>query len=389
MRLLHVIEFFTQAKGGPVQVAYHLCKNLAERGHEVVLWTSDFGLESGAFSELPFEVKVHKSIISKWNFYVTPSLIRTAQQELTGFDVVHMHDLRTFQNAVVERLCQQMDIPYVISPHGSLPYLGSRELGKKMFDLAAGQRLVKNAARLIAVSPTEEQQFIEFGIPRERIAMVYNGLDMEEYAQLPPKGTFRRKYGIGDSTKVILFLGRLHKRKGINFLIDAFTLLRKTMPESLLVIAGPDDGELDRLKKQVALLQLENDVLFTGPLYGEEKKAAYVDADVLAHPAVNEIFGLVPFEALLCGTPVIVADDGGSGRILGNIQAAYLVPFGDSGALANALRDALMDGETSRIMVASGQSFIHKELRWETAAQKTESIYRTIFYSGNNPLFAR
>jgi len=381
VNILHVIEFFTPAKGGPVQVAYHLCKNLAAQGHRVVLWTSDYDLEPHAYSDAPFEVRQHRTIFDRWNFYLTPTIIDSARKELANFDVVHLHDLRTFQNAAVGAFCRRMNIPYVISPHGSLPYLGFRQEAKKAFDLLAGRSLLRNAARLIAVSPIEEQQFREFGIPPEKIEMVYNGLDISEFDDLPPKGLLRHQLGIPDDALLILSLGRIHRIKGLEYLVYAFRELLNRMHNVYLVIAGPDDGDLDRLQGLVQSLGMSGHISFPGALYGEDKLAAYVDADVMVAPSRYEIFGLTAFEALMCGTPVVVTEGSASGQLLGAVDAAYLAPYGNSETLAETLFQTLTDEKRSQAMVQAGQAFVQERLQWSAIARQMAKVYCDVLQS--------
>lgn len=375
MRILEVIEFFTPAKGGPVQVAYQISKNLAERGHDVTLWTSNYGLEKNAYAGAPFRVVLNKNIFSKWNFYVTPSMIRAAQRELSSYDVIHLHSLRTFQNVVIARQARRTNVPYVLSPHGSLPRLVQRKTAKKVFDLLAGYRLLDGAAQLIAVSPAEKQQFLEFGIAPDRISFVLNGLDLTEFAQLPDRGQFRQRWAIPEHAEVVLCLGRIHRIKGIDHLIAAFARLHTSVENAVLVIAGPDDGDLARLKRIVQDLGLTHSVRFPGGLFGIDKLAAMVDANVVAAPSQYEVFGLVPFEALMCGTPVVVTADSGSGQLLEQAAAGYAVRYGDIDALVDSLRRALLDKAASGELVRSGQAFVSAHLQWTAIAEKLERVY--------------
>src|SRR5690606_32319496 len=152
MRILQLIEFFTPKMGGSPRVAYHTAKQLAARGHDVTVCSSNYGVNEAAFPDGGFDRILFPCIFARANFYVTPGLISWAIRHLRNFDVIHMHSLRTFQNMTVSTLAQIHGIPYVISPHGSLPLLNSRESLKKLYDLVAGSRLIQGAHSLIAVS---------------------------------------------------------------------------------------------------------------------------------------------------------------------------------------------------------------------------------------------
>lgn len=379
MRILHIIPFFSPEMGGSAQVAYQMARHLGERGHSVTVVASDYRVRNASFAAGPFEVVLLPAAIAAWGFYVTPGLPRWAARNLGRFDVIHMHTVRTYQNAVVSRLAARRQVPCVLSAHGTLPIIIQRQTAKRIYDRLAGRALLASAGRLVAVSQFEAGQYREAGIEPERIRVVYNGLDLDEYAHLPPRGTFRSRFrSVSQETRIVLYLGRLHRRKGIGYLVEAFDRMRASARPSVLVIAGPDDGELARLQALSARLGLQAHIIFTGPLYGRDKLAALVDADVLASPAAHEIFGLTPFEALMCGTPVIVADECGSGQLIREAGAGYLTPYGNTDALADLLLHVLAHPGDAKRTVRAGQSYIRERLTWQTAIRALEAVYHEV-----------
>lgn len=376
MRILQVTPFFSPQMGGSPQVAYQICRHLTQRGHEVTLVTSDYAIQASRFQPDHFEVVFFPNLIAKGGMYLSPGLIRWAKENTRKFDMIHMHEFRTFQNVVMRHFAIQSEVPYVLSAHGTLPVIIQRKLFKKMYDLLIGNALLDSASRLIAVSPMEIEHYQQAGVNAGRIRVVYNGLDVEEYARLPARGSFRHNLGgMSENTKIILFLGRLHKIKGINYLIEAFSMFRKEFAPCILVIAGPDEGELRNLKILSSRLDIQEQVRFVGPLYGEDKLAAYRDADLFVLPTAYEIYGLVTFEALLCGTPVVVSSESAAGQLISQAGAGYLSPYGDVPQLAATLTEALSDEDRSAAMVQAGQAFIRKHLLWPVLTQQLEKIY--------------
>jgi len=198
--------------------------------------------------------------------------------------------------------------------------------------------VLKDAERFIAVSEYEVRQYAEMGIEREKIDVIYNGIDVEAFHNLPDAGDFRKKYGL-TGKKVVLYLGKITPRKGVDFLVRAFSMLDDA--DASLVIAGNDMGFKHVVDKISRETNVSSRVLFTGLLTGRDKLAAYRDADVLVYPAIHEIFGLVPFEAMMCGAPVIVTDDCGCGEIIGNEDIGYLVRHNDVKGLRNKITEVL------------------------------------------------
>jgi glycosyltransferase involved in cell wall biosynthesis len=377
MRILQVAPFFSPKMGGSARIVFQISKYLANRGHQVTVLAGDFGLKEAQFSSNSgFEQVILPSIMSKWGFYLTPNLIAWCRKHAKDFEVIHLHELRTFQNVVLHRFSKSKKIPYLISAHGTLPIIEGRKYAKRAFDRFFWSTLLPGAACLIAVSRVEIEQYLNAGINQKRMRLIPNGLDLDEFRYLPAHGTFRRKLGVLDrQTKILLFLGRLHQIKGLSYLLESFAYLGDAGNPLCLVIVGPDEGEQSGLQSLAIRLGIAERTVFAGPLYGREKLAVLVDADVLAYPSKYEIFGLVPCEALLCGTPVVVSDVGGLGDFIRESGAGYLVPYGDSQALAAGISQALNRPNDSARMVRAGQAFIRERLDWNVIIPDLESVF--------------
>ena len=383
MRVLQVVPYFSPRMGGVARVVYDMARHLSHRGHDITIVAGDYKQDEASFPPGEFRQVLLRSVFSRWGFYYTPSLVAWMRDHVAEFDVIHLHEVRTFQNSVARRYALRYGIPYVLSAHGTLPVIVQRKLAKRIYDLLVGRRLLASASGLVAVSALEAEQYrLAGGIEEGRIRVIYNGLDLDEFSPLPSRGLLRQKLGIPREAPLVLFLGRLHRIKGIDFLVKAFARLREEVKETILVIAGPDEGELDHLRALAGRLGLEESVRFAGPLYGQDKLAAYVDADVVASPGAYEIFGLVPFEALMCGTPVVINSGSGASRLLGDTEAAYRVPYGDLPALTAVLQQALTDGVASQRLVANGQGFVRTRLDWQAIAARVEGLYAEAVGSG-------
>lgn len=376
MRILQVSPYFSPRLGGSPQVVYNISRMLSQRGHEVTVLAGDFGLKQAKFPDQAFRTKYLRSVLSRWGFYFTPAIISWCQRHIHEYDIIHLHEVRTFQNMIVHWFAKSKKIPYVLSAHGTLPIVVQRHLLKKIFDQLAGRSILTSAQYFIAVASTEAEQYMQFGIDHDQIRIINNGLNLDEFINLPTPGTFRNSLpGLEQSAKVILYLGRIHMRKGINLIIEALAYLHVNAGKPALVIVGPDDGELSKLISLTKKLHLQSRVLFPGPRYGRERLAAMVDADVMVSPAVHEIFGLAAFEALMCGTPVIVADDCGQGKLIQDLQAGYLVPHGNVAALAEVIEDVFEHPEIAQQKVTAGQKYIRENLNWQTLVNDLESLY--------------
>jgi len=143
-----------------------------------------------------------------------------------------------------------------------------------------------------------------------------------------------------------------------------------------LVIVGPDDGYLPSLKKLIADLKISTKVLFTGPLYGQEKLKAYVDADVYVLPSSYEIFGITVLEACACGAPVVVTDRCGIADVIDG-QAGLVVAY-DKEQLQHALLHMLDDDKMRLRFGEKGKLLVREKFNCENIAEQVERVYKEI-----------
>jgi glycosyltransferase involved in cell wall biosynthesis len=244
-----------------------------------------------------------------------------------------------------------------------------------VFDVVVGRRTVMNASRLIAVSAIEQQQFGDLGVPRESVHVVGNPIDLSEFATPIVRGNFRRRWGI-DNERLVMFLGKITPRKNVETLVRAYAQL--TQPDAKLVIAGNDMGGGSRARALARECGLDNRVVFTGLVTGPERIEALADADVVVYASEHEIFGLVPFEALLAGTPVIVADDSGCGDLVGATGGAAVVRVNDIGALAHAIDEILAHPAVWRLKAERAEQHIRALYGSDVVCERLENVYKEL-----------
>jgi glycosyltransferase involved in cell wall biosynthesis len=375
MKVLEVIPFFSPKFGGSISVCYQLCRWLAARGHEVTVLTTDFGYDAG-YSDALSGVTVipFHHYASLGLFIYSPGMNRWLDSHIREYDLVHLHNYRSYQNNQACRYAKKYGIPFILQPHGSFPRVLEKEGLKKLYDLVWGDDIIRHARKIIAVSDCEALQFRDAGIPDRKISIIPNGLNLLPPEELLLPGRFRESLDLGN-TRIVLFVGRIHKIKGIDFLIHAFHgFLQKWEGEKVvLIIAGPDGGYRRILEDLVTDLNLSASVLILDHL--SDAGRAYLDADLLVYPSRYEIFGLVPLEALLYGTPVIVTDGCGCGELVHKAGCGYLVRFGDTDGLADTILHALNHREENRRMVERGQQYIAANLSWEHIETLFEEVY--------------
>jgi glycosyltransferase involved in cell wall biosynthesis len=387
MKILQVISSFppAYAYGGPLKVAYDISKELVKNNHNVTVYTTDV---YDAYSRLHYSINPEimegitvyrfrniSNFLSRQNLSCAPLMFLTLKNKIRDFDLIHLHEYRSFQAVFVHHYAKKYHIPYVVQAHGAVLPIFEKQGIKKIFDFFWGDCILRDAAKLVAVSKVERDQYLKMGLSLNKIELIPNGIDISEYTILPERGIFRKKYGIAVDEKIILYLGRLHKRKGLEFLINGFSNVLDQSQNVKLVIAGPDDGFLDILNNLIRKLKIGEKVLITGSLTKNEKFEVLVDADVLVYPGIFEIFGLVPFEAIMCETPVIVTDDCGCGEVIKEANCGYLVKFGNITELSTKIDEVLKNSDSAKKMVLHGQRYIKSYLTWNTIIIKFQELY--------------
>jgi len=376
MNILQVIPYFTPKRGGDVNVVYNLSKGLKKMGHNVTIATTDFEFDGEYANSLEgIDVIPFKCLVNVGLMLFSPGMKKWLKEEIGNFDIIHLHDFRSYQNNIVYRYSKKFSIPYVLQPHASTPRMVQKKRLKWLYDRFFGYDLMQGASVVIAVSDEESKHDIEMGANTRKLSVVYNGMDIEKYNDLPQNGEFKSKYGIND--KIILYLGRIHKLKGIDFAIKAFSELVKEMDNIVFVIAGSDDGYKSELEKLIDELDLRNKVIFTGYVEEADKLSAYVDADLFVHTVLYMGgVGIAPFESILCNTPVIVT--GGCGELIKEIKCGYLVKYGDVNELKEKMKYVFDHQNKAKQLVENGKNYIHENLAWDDVVGKIEKLYSEI-----------
>lgn len=390
MEILQVCpKFHPSVASGSTKVAYHISKELARRGHSVTEYTSDMRDKyiriTNGVKEI-HGVKVHRfqtigpMATREMKFFVTPAIIQKVKNEIHSFDIIHIHEYRSFQNIIVHHYARKGGVPYVLQAHGSLPRIMAKQRLKWSYDVFCGYKLLRDASKVIALSQMEAEQYKGMGVPEEKIKVIPNGIDLSEYANLPPKGGFKKKFDVQEDKKIILYLGRIHRTKGIDFLVKAYAHLFNEMEndDAILVITGPDDGYLHEIQALIKTLEIERDVLITGPLYGRNKLEAYVDANVYVLPSRYETFPMGLLEAYACGKPVIASKIGELKNLVIDEATGLLFEPRNVEQLVKSMISLLDDPNKAEKIGLRGKRFVKENFTIEIVVDRLESLYEEI-----------
>lgn len=378
MKIAHYFFRVNEASGGVSRAIYDLVGLSAEVGHEVVLMTA-------ADSQFPrsWENAGGRQAEVVRLCPPSPALqlldadgLQTVADVLRDADVLHLHGLWRPSSSQVARLAREMDKPYVLTIHGTLDDWAMRRsaLRKRIYYRLFEHRNLAGAS-LVHCTAEEELRQSRRWIPHDRVTTVPYAVDLSPYRQLPAPSLFRESHPELDDRPSVLFLSRLHPKKGAEILIEAIHLLKQQGLACQLWLAGSGEPAYVRRLRKLCR-QLVPDARFLGLVTGEEKLALYQCADVFALPTHQENFALVLPEALACGTPVVTTRGTDIWRELtqsGGVEVVDNSPPAFAGALAGLLRDRDM----SRAMGEAGRRWIFEWLDPGRIITRFEGLYRT------------
>lgn len=395
MKILHVAHFFYPclSAGGVVNASYQIASNQS-KDNDVKVISSDSCKERLKFPNGRYDVDVNGIKVDYFrnlsNGFKLKTMLDTPlaapfkiRKDIKDYDIVHIHEHRQTLAILASYFARKNNIPYIVQAHGSVLPFFQKEGLKNIFDKVFGFKILHNASCVFALTEVEKEQYLKMGIDEDKIEIVPLGINLEEYEDLPSFGRFRSKFNIGESDKLILFVGRIHEIKGLGLLIDAFNdLINQNSLENIdcpnikLAIVGPDDGYLTELENKIKEYSLEENVIITGPLYNDEKQEALVDCDLFVMPSKYESFTTSGLEAMACSKPLVLTKNNHiHDWVDGNVGLAC---EDNRDSLRESIEKILFDEELSLIFAENGRKLIKEKYNWDIINNQILEIYNKI-----------
>jgi glycosyltransferase involved in cell wall biosynthesis len=306
-----------------------------------------------------------------------PSIIRRVHAE-TAFDLLRVHSLRYIgPAALIARRRYHLDVPIVSHHH---------HLDPSWLNTVIERRVIEGSERVITVSEFSRRQLVQtLGVDADRIEVVPNGIDTR-FAP-GPGDEMRRRHGLGHAP-VALFLGGLKPRKNLALLLDAWREVAATRADARLLIAGT--GPLGgALRRRAAMLGLGDRVVFAGRVAEADKVGYYNAADLFVSPSSLEGFGFTVGEAMSCGRPVVVSDQGALPELVAHGAGGFVCRHDDVGELAHRILLLLGDALLRRRFGRFNQERVDRLFRWDRASHRVGEIYQEVLAEWKRGLRAR
>jgi len=362
-----------------VKAVQGLSKKLAERGVNVTIFATRNG-HTETQIDLPSTIK--SQVFTSYgprNFAFSPSFRRAIRKHIKSFDLVHIHTLWNFPEWITSYYCQRARIPYLVRPCGMLASrcLAYGSLQKKIYSFFVERRNLNHADTIHFTTQEEKNQSNGFGL-KSRTAVIPLGLNITDYSDLPPRGEFRKTHPDLNGKKIILFLGRMTVRKGLDLMIQSFSQVIKVVQDAHLVIAGPDDEGYGRqLKRWIHQQGIHRKITLTGFLEGRQKFALLRDSDVFCLPSYYENFGMAVIEAMAARLPIVISDRVNLHLEIQKAKAGFVEPC-QIDAVASALCQLLQDEQLRKTMGENGKKLVDEKYQWDVVVGEVIQLYERI-----------
>jgi glycosyltransferase involved in cell wall biosynthesis len=388
MRILHVIPTMSARYGGPAKACREMAMALAGRGHDVEIFTTNYdgfggyvepSVTSVAVGQQQMAIRTFPIDLPPDYFRISRPFAQALSQEVGRFDLVHIHSLYLFTTLAAGFYARRRGVPIIIRPHGSLdPYHYPRHRGRKRVVEALYQNRLLRHTAAIHYTSAEEQALASprsFGRPGFVIPL---GLNIEDYRPLPPRGTFRERFPETRGKSMLLFLGRIDAKKGLDILAKAFGKLARQRDDIHLVIAGPDNSLFrPAVEGWLDAAGIRERTTFTGMLVGDDKLAALHDADLFVLPSYAENFGIAVIEAMACGLPVLISDRVNTWRDIKDGGGGEVEPL-DPERFADRILDMLGERDRLKAYGERGIETVASLFDWPTIGRRLEQVCEAV-----------
>ena len=370
LKIIQIVPDIAIEASGPSYSVLRLCESLKSLGAEVELATLDWvPMHSSPDFRRTFPLGLGPRRLGR-----SPTMKRWLHRNAKSAKIIHNHSLWMMPNVYSGNIARKFQIPLVVSPRGTLSKwaMKSGSISKRLFWPLCQRPALKHTNCFHATALSECEDIRRLGF-RQPIAMIPNGVDIPI---LQPKESGR--------LRTLLFLGRINPVKGLDMLLPAWKSVQDRFPDWHLTIAGPDSmGYTKQIQELADSLGVKR-VSFVGLIFGDDKTAAYRNADLFILPSYSENFAVAVAESLAASTPAIVSK-GAPWQGLEKHDAGWWIDLGID-PLISCLETALSSNEkTLQDMGQRGRNWMESEYTWSNIGHQMFEVYRWIAGEGDRP----
>lgn len=374
MKILQVTALYYPHVGGIENYVYQISRRLVEKGHEVTIFTSNIPM-TNSYEEIE-GIKIYRfnSIFSLLSNHVLCRMFIELIKK-HDFDIIHAHGYLQFATnfAVISKLKNK--VPLIITSHGSPQhqYNGWKKCVSILYHKSLGKWTLSLADTVIALSFSQCKLLKQYGA--KHVQIIPNGISMDNIKPEQNCSEFKRKFQL-DSELIVLYVGSITPRKGIEYLIESMKFVRY---KSKLVIVGDVlYGKYEYKNKLLNLIEnLEIDnVVFTGRISEELLREAYIASDIFVLPSLAEGLPTVLLEAMQHKKAIIASDISGNNDLIQNNYNGILVNVKSSMEIANAINSLMTNPEKIKQLGFRAYNTVKEDYLWENITNNIENVYK-------------
>lgn len=383
MKILIFTPYVGSSYGGTSKVVKELAQGTSSLGISVDIVTTN--ANSSVKLDVPLNIWIKEEsykikFFSCWHrddFIISFSLINWLISHVVDYDLVHTNTVFAPLVLVAHWVCQWRNIPYIATPHGMLePWTLSYKAWKKRFYYSLFEKPALHSASAIQVLANSEANNVK-SLGFKHFVVIPNGIHPQEFQTLPEPEVFYQQFPFTRNKTLILFLGRIDPKKGLDLLAPAFAKAHNQFPQTHLVVAGPDSiGFITTVQSYFIQAECLDAVTFTGMLTGSLKYAAFAAANLYVAPSYSEGFSMSVLEGMASGLPCVITT-GCNFPEAATAKAAYIVDI-DADVIADTLIQCLRAPQPTKAMGNRAREFIFQNYTWDLAAEKLVRIYKAI-----------
>ena len=392
MKLLIVVPALGTIYGGPSKSVVELAQALGKHVSVDLVTTNANGSKVLDVPLNTWQPKTNYRVqyFPYWgwgDYKLSLSLTQWLFEHITDYDLVSTNAIFSLTNFPAYWACQQHQVPYIITPRGMLePWaLSYKSWKKSIYYTLLEKPALQNAKLIQMLASTEAEQIKPLNL-KTPITIAPNGIHRQDFEKLPNPELFYQQFPDTRNKTLILFLGRIDPKKGLDLLATAFGKIQTQFPQAHLIVAGPDNiGFLPKAKDYFAKAGCLEAVTFTGILTGSLKYAALAAANIYVAPSYSEGFSMSVLEAMASGLPCVITT-GCNFPEAAKANAAYVVDI-NADAIANALTNCLQSPQEAKEMGTRARQLIFEQYTWDSIAKKLIQVYTAIIKNPNIPTF--
>ncbi len=377
MKVAHATIRYFPAVGGVEEYVKRIAEGTVDKGNKVSVFTSDLTQHTHKLEKLKDKKKVLNGVRIIRNFTLPIKLrhypvmpLLPFRMGLSRFDLVHGHCFMSFPMDMSRLISVIENRPFVFNPY--FTEIGPSSGLGRLYRATLGKFAMK-ANVVIVISEFEKRLVERAGYKVKRFEIVPPGIDRDEFDGI--NFNVYNKYFKAGVRRVILFVGRVDRNKGIDTLIRASVKVIKNEPDTIFFLAGPDFGEMNSLKSMSEELGVADNFIFAGSLGRADLISAFKNADIFVLPSRYEAFGITLIEAMIARKPIVANDCSAISYLIKNNQNGILFPYDNWESLSGILISLLRDKKLREQLAENGYLEALEKYSWQNTISKIDSIY--------------